>query len=108
MNQAEDTRDEPMDFPSPQQFLVAIFTLFILSAPRTSLALDLIVEHNPTDPTHFTTIQEAIDYARAQLIGPPAGSTTFRVVVKADPAPYSVAFTPISNVPIIGSDSLSS
>jgi len=87
-----------------ERVFIAAFTLFILAAPRTAAALDLIVEHTPTDPSHFTSIQAAIDYARTQLAGPPASNTAFRIVVKADPSPYYGAFTPISNVPVIGSE----
>jgi len=87
-----------------KRFFVAAFTLFILVAPRTSAALDLIVEHSPTDPSHFSDIQAALDYASAQLAGQPASNTAFRIVVKADPNPYYGAFAPISNVPIIGSE----
>ena len=94
----------PMKFPWLQRVFLAIFTLFILSTVQTAAALDLIVEHSPTDPSHFTSIQAALDYARDQLAGPPAGNTAFRIVVKADPIPYHEAFTPISNVPIFGSE----
>jgi hypothetical protein len=77
-----------MNFTTPKGFFIATFTLFVLSVPQASPALDLIVEHNPTDPSHFTTIQAAIDYARGQLTGSPANNTTFRVVVKADTTLY--------------------
>ena len=90
-----------------KRFFAAAFTVFILVAPRTSAALDLIVEHSPIDPSHFSDIQAAIDYASAQLAGPPASNTTFRIVVKADPSPYYGTFTPISNVPIVGSETAS-
>jgi copper-binding protein NosD len=93
-----------MNFISPKRFFIVTFTLFILSVPQASPGLDLIVEHNPSDPAHFSTIQAALDYARDQLTGSPAAA--FRVVVKAAGvgAPYTDTITPISNVPIIGSE----
>ena len=87
-----------------QRYFTSAFILFILSIPRISAALDLIVDRYANDPARFTSIQAAIDYARNQLAGSPPGSSTFRVVVTAHPTPYSETITPISNVPIIGSE----
>ena len=41
----------------------AVYLLLALSAPKAAMALDLIVEPNPTDPSHFSSIQAAIDFA---------------------------------------------
>ena len=88
----------------PLAWLVATACLLLtLSAPETALAEDLIVEHSPTDPSHFSSIQAAINHAAAVLNSPFPTSTNFRVVVKADSLPYQGTITPISNVPIIGS-----
>jgi len=76
--------------------------LFVLtlSAAGAARGEDLIVEHNPTDSTHFPSIQAAIVSATSRLIALPSSSFTIRV--KADATPYSGSFTPISNVPIVG------
>ncbi|HBA87871.1 MAG TPA: hypothetical protein DCZ75_07720, partial [Geobacter sp.] len=65
------------------------------------MAEDLIVEHSPS-AGHYATIQAAIDHA-ASVLSNPGNTTSFRVVVKADPVAYSGPITPISNVPIVGS-----
>ena len=71
-----------------------------LLAAGAACGQDLIVEHNPTDSSHFSTIQAAINSAASQLVATPSASFTIRV--KADPTPYSGSFTPISNVSIVG------
>lgn len=76
------------------------FVLLQVSTPRTAMATDLIVEQNPSDPSHFSTIQSAINYANNLLSGPSPTATTFRIRVK--PGTYSGPIAPISNVPIIG------
>ena len=93
-----------MSAPTLQRFFTAASILFILTSPQTAAALDLIVEHNLTNTSHFTSIQAALDYARNQLTGSPPNSSTYRIVVTADPYPYSEPFMPISNVHIIGSE----
>lgn len=77
--------------------------LVSLAAPfcGAALAEDLIVEHNPSSG-HYATIQAAIDHATSVLSNP-GNTTSFRIMVKADPVPYTGPITPISNVPIIGS-----
>ncbi len=97
-------RGDPMKVPINPRFLIATFISIVLLFPRLSAAIDLIVEHSPTDPTHFYSIQAAIDYAGSQLSGTPPGTSTFRIIVTADPNPYYESFIPISNVPIIGSE----
>lgn len=78
--------------------------LLFLAKPGAALAdtEDLIVEHNPTDSSHFTSIQAALNHA-ATILRNPLNSTSFRVIVQADPVPYSAPATLISDVPIIGS-----
>jgi hypothetical protein len=84
------------------RFIAALAVLLAVSAPKALWAVDLIVEHNPIDATHFSTIQAAIDHAAASILNNP--SSSFRVLVMADTAvPYRGPITPISNVPIIGS-----
>ncbi|HUL01258.1 MAG TPA: CFI-box-CTERM domain-containing protein [Nitrospirota bacterium] len=83
--------------------IIAIFILSILLTPKITLALDLIVEPNPTtSPSHFSNIQAAINYANNLLTGPTPTTTSFRVIV--EPGTYSGSFVLISNVPIIGSE----
>ncbi len=84
--------------------VTAAFLLLTAITPKAAMALDLIVEHNPTDPSHFSSIQSAIDFAKNLLSGPSPTTTSFRVLVEADPNPYSGPITPISNVPIVGSE----
>ena len=85
-----------------RQTFLALAVLCAVSAPKALWAEDLIVEHVLTDPTHFTSIQAAIDHARNLLINP-STTTSFRVLVTADPVPYTGPITAISGVPIIGS-----
>jgi len=91
-----------MTFKYFSRFFAALAVLLIVSVPNALWAEDLIVEHNPTDPTHFSSIQAAIDHAAIILSNPSLINTNFRVIVKADPIPYTGPITPISNVPIIG------
>ncbi|MFZ4856563.1 MAG: right-handed parallel beta-helix repeat-containing protein [Desulfuromonadaceae bacterium] len=93
-----------MNTPVLQRFFSTACILFILSIPQTAAALDLVVDRNSSNPARYATIQAALDYARNQLTESLPGSITYRVVVTADPYPYSEPFTPISNVPIIGSE----
>ena len=78
----------------------AVYLLLALSAPKAAIALDLIVEPNPTDPSHFSSIQAAIDFAKNLLTGPTPTTTSFRVFV--EPGTYGVPITLISNVPLLG------
>ena len=88
------------------KYILLVFTALVVllsvSNPRDALAVDLIVEHTLTDPSHFTSIQDAINYAGTALNTAATSTTPFRILVQADPTPYSGSFTPISNVPIIG------
>ena len=81
--------------------LAAAGILLTAAFSKAALAEDLIVEHSPSSG-HYPTIQAALDHA-ATVLSNPANNTSFRVVVRADPIPYSGPITPISNVPIIGS-----
>ncbi len=78
--------------------LAGVFFLALLCPSRSAIARDLIVEHKPTDPSHFSTIQAAITYVTSQT----PTTTSFRIIVEPSPTPYSGPITPISNVPIIG------
>lgn len=78
--------------------LAGVIFLALLCPSRTASARDLIVEHNPTDPTHFSAIQAAIAYVTSQT----PTTTSFRIMVEPSSTPYSGPITPISNVPIIG------
>lgn len=80
--------------------IVSVFAAFMLCAPKAAIALDLIVEPHPTDPSHFSTIQAAIDFANNLLTGPTPTTTSFRVMV--EPGTYSGPITLISNVPLLG------
>lgn len=91
-----------MTFICISRFFAALAVLLVVSVPNALWAEDLIVEHNPTDPTHFSSIQAAINHAATILSNPSLINTSFRVIVKADPVSYTGPITPISNVPIIG------
>jgi hypothetical protein len=93
-----------MNATTLQRFSLAIVILLILASARPAAALDLIVDRFSNDPSRFGSIQAAIDYARNQLAGPPPANTAYRVVVTPHPTPYYETITPISNVPIIGSE----
>ena len=83
------------------RFFAALAVLLVISTPKALRAEDLIVTHTPADATQFATIQAAIDHAATVLTTAP--STSFRILVKADPVAYTGPIKPISNVPIIGS-----
>lgn len=82
---------------------ILLFAVATAITPNTARALDLIVEQNATDPTHYTSIQTALTYANGLLTGPSPTTTTFRVIVMASPTPYA-GFTAVSSVPVIGSE----
>jgi hypothetical protein len=84
------------------RFAAAVFLLLTVSTPKVAIALDLIVEQNPTDPSHFSNIQAAINYADNLLTGPTPTTTSFRVLVEPSPSPYGGPITLISNVPVLG------
>ena len=75
-----------------------LFIFFATYVPDRALALDLIVEHNPSDSSHFSTIQSAIDYVTAQT----NTTTSFKIVIEPSSDPYTGPITLISNVPIQG------
>lgn len=78
--------------------LASVFFLALLCPSRPAIARDLIVEHNPTDTSHFSTIQSAITYVTSQT----PTTTSFRIMVEPSSTPYGGPITFISNVPIIG------
>jgi hypothetical protein len=85
-------------------WLAAItLVLLTISAPEAARGEDLIVEHSPAAGSgHFSTIQAAIDQAAIILATPSSTTTGVRIIVEADPVPYTGPITPISGVPIIG------
>ncbi len=83
---------------------ILVFAMIIAIMPNAAMALDLIVEQHPTDPSHFSSIQSALTYANNLLTGPSPTTSNFRVIVMADPTSYAGPITAISNVPIIGSE----
>ncbi len=92
-----------MTFSDIKHFYTIVAILLTVTVPSVARAVDLIVEHNPpSDSTHYSTIQAAINYASNVLAAASTSTTSFRILVQADPTPYSEPFTPISNVPIIG------
>ena len=89
-----------MKFTRFAWFLAAASLLFTVSAPKAAMAIDLIVEHTLSDPSHFTTIQAAINQAAINLVAHPTNS--YRIRVTADQTAYTGPITPISNVSIVG------
>lgn len=85
-------------------WLIAAASLLVAAAaPEAAMARDLFVEHNAANvEDHFPTIQAAIDRAALLLSNPLSPDRSFRILVKADPDPYTGPITPISHVPIIG------
>ncbi len=84
----------------PGNLLAISFLFCILIAPKAAIALDLIVEQNPTDPTHYTSIQTAIDYADSLVNSPTPTTTSFRILV--EPGQYPGPITLKSNIPVLG------
>ncbi|MHB8845058.1 MAG: CFI-box-CTERM domain-containing protein [Nitrospirota bacterium] len=70
----------------------------LMCSSRSASALDLIVEHNPTDPSHFSTIQSALTYVTQQT----PTTTSFKIIVEPSETPYTGPIIPVSNVPISG------
>lgn len=85
-----------------EKLFAALAGAFLLVAAPLGAAWgeDLIVEHNAASG-HYETIQAAIDHA-ATVLAVPNNTRSFRIRVKADSNPYTLPFTPIRNVPIIG------
>ena len=80
----------------------AALSLF-LSAPGSAEAatVTLTVQHSPSSG-NYGTIQQAITFAAAQLQSPTNANNQYIVSVQADSNPYTEAFTPVSNVWIVG------
>jgi len=79
-----------------------MFVLLSMAAPGAArgAVVVLTVEHNPTDSSHFSTIQNAINSAKNQFASD--NTLTFTINVKADKNAYVEPFTPISNMSIVG------
>ncbi len=90
-----------MKLKSFQLIILAVFVLLALLIPEASPALDLIVEMNPSDTSHFSTIQSALDFVTSQT----STTTSFRIMVERGTYGTPASGTPItliSNVPIVG------
>ena len=88
-------------------WLFAAASIFlIMSAPKAAMAaaVDLIVQHSPSGDNQFATIQAAIDHAQSVLTTTPTANNSFRILIQADPVPYNGPISPISNVPITGTE----
>jgi hypothetical protein len=83
-------------------WLAAALILLAVSAPKAATAEDLVVTHNASGSNEFLTIQDAINEAGFRLKAD--ATRTFRIKVQADPTPYDGPITPISGVPIIGTE----
>ncbi|MGE5172981.1 MAG: CFI-box-CTERM domain-containing protein [Betaproteobacteria bacterium] len=82
--------------------IASAFLLLAALTPKAVMALDLIVEHNPTDPSHFSTIQSAIDFADG-IVNTPTGTTvSYNVVVQPSDTPYNETVTLKSHISVRG------
>ncbi len=75
-----------MDSRKAVLFLAAAVVLFVVVMPPTAGAVDLIVELKPTDPSHFSSIQAAID--QANIIITTNTDTTVAYNVLVEPGTY--------------------
>jgi hypothetical protein len=80
--------------------LLITFLFCIFIAPKGAMAVDLIVEPNPTDSTHYANIQDAINYADSLVNIPTPTTTSFTVLV--EPGQYAGPITLKSNIPVRG------
>ncbi len=85
-------------------FVAVLGCSVLLGVADRALAVDLIVEENPTDPTHYSTIQSAIDYANTQLTSNPTGTLSYAVIV--EPGTYSGGITLRSKIPVRGRETM--
>lgn len=79
--------------------VTAAFILLVGITPGTTVAVELIVEKDPTDPTHYSSIQAAIDAAYS-LATTTTGTVTYSV--RVEDGIYSEAITLKSNIPVQG------
>src|SRR5512147_3243309 len=80
--------------------LSAAAVLLTAILPHTAGAIDLIVEQNPTDPTHFASIQAAIN--RANDILTANTGTTIAYSVLVEPGTYGQALVLKPNISVRG------
>ncbi|HEX9155409.1 MAG TPA: hypothetical protein VF819_07580, partial [Nitrospira sp.] len=80
--------------------LSAAAVLLTAVLPQTACAVDLIVEQNPTDPTHFASIQAAID--NANIILTTNTGTTVAYSVLVEPGTYGQAIVLKPNISVRG------
>jgi hypothetical protein len=81
--------------------LLALALLIARPVPALADNVILTVKHNASGTNEFPTIQGAVQFAGRQQSNP-ANTSSFTVVVQADPVPYTGPVTPVSNVPIVG------
>ncbi len=80
----------------------AAFLLLTALTPKAALAVDLIVEHTLTDPSHYTSIQAAINFADG-IVNTPTGTTvSYDVVVQPSDTPYNETITLKSHISVRG------
>src|SRR5512134_1183821 len=78
-------------------FLLILCTAAVLLTavlPQTAVAVDLIVEQNPTDPTHFSSIQAAIDNANNILTTNTGTTIAYSVLVEPGTYPGPITLRP--------------
>jgi hypothetical protein len=86
----------------PAILLAAAFVFLAVFAPKPvpAVEVELIVEQNPTDRTHFSSIQAAIDQA-ANLVSSTIG-TTNTYAVRVEPGVYTESITLKNNIHLRG------
>ncbi|MDH4162157.1 MAG: hypothetical protein OEW15_05635 [Nitrospirota bacterium] len=77
---------------------------FLCGMPAAGSAADLIVEEAPSDPTHYSSIQAAIDYAHGILTS--NATTTLSYIVIVEPGTYAGGITLRSNIPVQGRETM--
>lgn len=85
------------------QFIAVLYSGLLLGAVPAA-AEDLIVEETLTSPSHFTTIQSAIDFANTQLTSGQTTTLSYRVIVM--PGTYAGDITLRSNIPVLGRETM--
>jgi len=79
-------------------YLLAAALYLTTAAPSPALADTIVVQRGGTYPT----IQSAIEHVKTVRQQPLNASLQFTIQVQADPAAYADAFTPVSNIDIVG------
>ena len=81
----------------------AVFTLLLSFASANADTVEIIVEKNPTDPSHFTDIQTAINHANDLLTAQTNTSTANNYLVRVEPGIYFVnGIIMKSDIPLFG------